>query len=73
MMKWLFWILLLANLMFFSFIQWEDMLVGENKSLKHQPPLNVEKIKLLGAPNATSLSSVLATSQDQQASNDVCL
>lgn len=72
-MKWLFWLLLLANLIFISFIQWGDILVGENKSLKHQPPLNEEKIKLLGTPNATPLSSELTTSQDQQASNDVCL
>jgi hypothetical protein len=77
MMKWLFWILLLANLIFFSFIQWGEILIGENKNLKHQSPLNVEKIKLLGAPTvapATSLpSAVLATSQDQRAFTDVCL
>jgi hypothetical protein len=77
MMKWLFWLLLLANLMFFSFIQWGEILTGENKNLKLQPSLNVEKIKLLDAPNlapANSLSSsVLATSQDQRAFTDVCL
>ncbi len=76
-MKWLFWILLLANLMFFSFIQWGEILIDENQNLKHQSPLNVEKIKLLGAPtvaSAPSLSSdVLATSQDQRAFTDVCL
>lgn len=76
-MKWLFWILLLANLMFFSFIQWGEILIDENQNLKHQSPLNVEKIKLLGAPTvapAPSLSSdVLATSQDQRAFTDVCL
>lgn len=67
-MKWLFWILLLANLMFFSFVQWGEMLTGENQSLKHQPSLNVEKIKLLAAPSART-----ATSQDQLAFTDVCL
>ena len=77
-MKWLFWLLLLANLMFFSFIQWGELLTDENKNLKHQPSLNAEKIKLLDAPNvapATSLpsSAVLATSQDQRAFTDVCL
>lgn len=76
-MKWLFWLLLLANLMFFSFIQWGEILIGENKNLKHQSSLNEEKIKLLDAPNAApapSLSSaVLATSQDQRAFTDVCL
>ena len=78
MMKWLIWLLLLANLIFFSFIQWGEILTGENKNLKHQPSLNAEKIKLLDAPNAapaTSLpsSAVLATSQDQRAFTDVCL
>ncbi|CAH1077711.1 SPOR domain-containing protein [Candidatus Nitrotoga sp. 1052] len=76
-MKWLFWLLLLANLMFFSFIQWGDILIGENKILKHQSSLNEEKIKLLDAPNAAPASSlpsaVLATSQDQRAFTDVCL
>jgi len=67
-MKWLLWILLLANLMFFSFIQWGEVLTGENKSLKHQLPLNVEKIQLLSAPSART-----ATSQDQVAFTDVCL
>ena len=78
MMKWLFWLLLLANLIFFSFIQWGELLTDENKNLKHQPLLNAEKIKLLDAPNvapATPLpsSAVLATSQDQRAFTDVCL
>ncbi|MCE9549538.1 MAG: hypothetical protein K8R50_00745 [Betaproteobacteria bacterium] len=79
MMKWLFWILLLANLIFFSFIQWGELLIGENKDLKHKPPLNVEKIKLLGAPTAAPApaaslpSAVLATSQEQRAFTDVCL
>ena len=52
-------------------------MIDENQNLKHQSPLNVEKIKLLGAPTvapAPSLSSdVLATSQDQRAFTDVCL
>lgn len=78
MMRWLFWLLLLANLIFFSFIQWGELLTGENKNLKHQPLLNAEKIKLLDAPNvapATPLpsSAVLATSQDQRTFTDVCL
>jgi hypothetical protein len=78
MMKWLFWLLLLANLIFFSFTQWGELLTGENQNLKHQPLLNAEKIKLLDAPNvapAASLpaSAVLATSQDQRAFTDVCL
>ena len=76
-MKWLFWILLLANLMFFSFIQWGEILIDENQNLKHQSSLNVEKIKLLAgtiaAPTTSLPSAVLATSQDQRAFTDVCL
>ena len=67
-MKWLLWILLLVNLIFFSFIQWREMLTGENKSLKHQLPLNVDKIQLLPAQPAKT-----ATLQDQIAFTDVCL
>lgn len=76
-MKWLLWLLLLANVIFFSFVQWGDVLTGENKTPKHKPPLNVEKIKLLDAPIAVPESSpssaVSATSQDQRAFTDVCL
>lgn len=76
-MKWLFWLMLLANLIFFSFIQWGEILIGENKNLKQLSSLNVEKIKLLGGPTAaptTSVpSAVLAASQDQRAFTDVCL
>lgn len=67
-MKWLFWILLLANLMFFAFSQWGETLTGENQSLKHQSSLHVEKITLLSTPSAKT-----ATSQDQRAFTDVCL
>lgn len=77
MMKWLFWLMLLANLIFFSCIQWGEILTGENKNLKHQSSLNVEKIKLLSgttvAPTTSLPSAVLATSQDQRAFTDVCL
>lgn len=67
-MKGLFWILLLVNLIFFSFIQWDELFTGENKSLKHQSSLNEEKIKLRAAPSAET-----ATSQDQLAFAGVCL
>ncbi len=53
-MKGLFGILLLANLLFFAFIQWGGALTVDSKNLQTQQPLNAEKIKLLqpaAAPN----------------------
>ena len=49
-MRWLFWLLLLSSLLFFAFMQWGDVLIGEGKNLQPQPPLNAEKIKLLRTP-----------------------
>ncbi len=49
-MKWLFWLLLAANLVFFAYLQWGGLLTGANINLLHQPALNEEKIKLLPAP-----------------------
>jgi hypothetical protein len=48
-MKWLFGLLLLASLVFFAFMQWGGVGAGDSKSLQPQPPLNVEKIKLLSS------------------------
>lgn len=52
-MKWLFWLLLLASLVFFAFMQWGSAWTGDSKNLQSQPPLNAEKIKLLPAPVAS--------------------
>lgn len=50
MMKRLFWLLLTVNLVFFAFMQWGEILTGENNNLPNQLALNEEKIKLLTAP-----------------------
>lgn len=45
-MKWLFGLLLLANLVFFAFMQWGGALIEDNRSLQLQQAFNAEKIKL---------------------------
>lgn len=50
MMKWLFWLLLTVNLVFFATMQWGELLTGENNNFPNQPALNEEKIMLLTAP-----------------------
>ena len=62
-MKWLFWLLLLASMIFFALIQWSGLLLGDGKNLQSQPPLNAEKIKLL----QTSLAPPLAAQSAAQA------
>lgn len=49
-MKWLCWLLLTVNLVFFASMQWGGILTGKNNTLPNQPALNVEKIKLLVPP-----------------------
>ncbi|MDE2116966.1 MAG: SPOR domain-containing protein [Betaproteobacteria bacterium] len=51
-MKWLFWLLLLASMVFFALIQWGGVLLGDGKNQQPQPPLNAEKIRLLRTPPA---------------------
>lgn len=55
-MKWLFGLLLLANLMFFAFMQWGGALVEDSRNLQPQQAINAEKIKLL---TASSVAPVL--------------
>lgn len=45
-MKWLFWLLLLANLVFFAFMQWGGALVDDSRNMQPQQAFNAEKIKL---------------------------
>jgi len=52
MMKWLFWLLLLAGMAFFALMQWGSVLLGDGRNLQSQPPLNAEKIKLMRTPLA---------------------
>lgn len=51
-MKWLFGLLLLASLLFFAFMQWGDVLLGDGSNTQPQQALNEEKVKLLKAPPA---------------------
>ena len=65
MMRVLFWLLLLVNLLFFAYMQWGNTLFGTNVDLQAQPPLNPEKIRLLpsqAGPSAISAPVVVATS-----------
>lgn len=48
-MKWLFWLLMLANVGIFAFFQWGSLLTTADNSVQNQPAFNVEKIKLLDA------------------------
>ncbi len=77
-MKGLFWLLLLVNLVLFAFMQWGEILTGEGKNMPNPPPLNAEKIKLLGAPPVVRAtvpppSAGPSTTQVQAASAAVCL
>ncbi len=69
MVKWIFWLLLLVNVLFIAFIRWGDALLAENSSARPQTPLNAEKIILRAelpeaTPNtAPSQISVPTTSQ----------
>lgn len=63
MMKWLLWILLLANLIFFSFMQWGETILGTGKMSPNLAELNAEKIKIL----PTSFEVPVATSQPSSA------
>lgn len=49
-MKWLFWLLLLACMVFFAFMRWGAALLDDGANMQLQPPLNEEKIRLLKSP-----------------------
>lgn len=77
-MKWLLWVLLLTNLIFFSYIQWGESVLGAGKVPLNQPPLNAEKIKLLAAsaviPAPVALPSAVAPALHAQPTSAVaCL
>lgn len=60
MIRIFFWALLLANLALFAFLKWGGALTQNNASL--QPPLNADKIKLLGFSPPALPSAVLPAS-----------
>lgn len=60
MIRKIFWLILLANLAFFAYMQWGAVLTQNASSL--QPPLNPEQIKLLGFSPAVPSSMVIAAS-----------
>ena len=55
MMRVFFWLVLLANLLLFAWMQWGSMLTGTANELQAQPPLNAGKIRLL--PTASSVAA----------------
>lgn len=57
MMKWIFWLLLLANALFIAFLRWGDALLTDNSTAKLQQPLNEEKITLLKSLPAPAAAS----------------
>ena len=61
MMRAIFWILLLGNVIFFAVMQWGKPLVSDEQSWLAQPALNEDKVRLLAAsqsaPAATSPAS----------------
>jgi SPOR domain len=62
-MKWLLGLLLIANLVFFAFMEWGGTWTGEGGGPQPQAPFNAEKIRLLAAssPAATRNTVSVAT------------
>jgi len=54
MMRIFFWLVLLANLLLFAWMQWGNVLMGTANDLQAQSPLNAEKVRLLPATAAAS-------------------
>lgn len=60
MIRIFFWLVLLLNLALFAYLEWGGSLTQEAGSL--QPPLNAEKIKVLGFAPPAAASAVLPAS-----------
>ena len=58
-MRVLFWLALLANLLFFAYMQWGNMLTGTQDGSQAQPQLNPQKIRLLPASSVSTASASL--------------
>lgn len=61
MMRTVFWILLLGNVIFFAAMQWGGALSGE-PPLQAQSALNADKVRLLGASEVAAPQSAVASS-----------
>lgn len=61
MMKALFWILLLGNLIFFAVLYWGKPLVIDEPAWQAQPALNAEKIRLLTVPQSAPTATLPAS------------
>lgn len=59
MVRAIFWLVLLINLALFAIMKWGGALTRDEGALMAQPPLNVEKIKLL-PPSAVEAPSAIA-------------
>lgn len=60
-MKWLFWFLLLTNIVFFAVMHWGGALVADNGNMQPQQALNAEKIKLQKASSVAPAQAVQAS------------
>jgi hypothetical protein len=47
MMKWIFGLLILVNVVFFAVMQWGSALTVDNNNLQVQTPINADKIKIV--------------------------
>lgn len=61
MMKALFWILLLGNVIFFAVMHWGRPLVSNEPAWQAQPALQAEKIRLLTAPQSAPVAALPAS------------
>ncbi|MDO8465501.1 MAG: SPOR domain-containing protein [Gallionella sp.] len=60
MMRTLFWILLLVNLVFFAMMQWGGRLTSGEQAVQAQPALYEDKISLLNASQSGSITALPA-------------
>ena len=61
MMKWIFGLLLLGNVVFFAVMQWGSALTVDNSNLPMQTPLNADKIKIVTLLPASASALVAAS------------
>ena len=59
-MKWMLWILVLANVIFFAVMQWGGALLSTGTASPTQPLINADKIKILPASEVMSAPVILS-------------